>query len=273
VTQPPSALTPVSLEVSRAAAAAFSGRAWAASALFFLPAVLLAGFMDREINSIQEEGRRRVLQSGTLFIQVLAGAGLIAVQVRRARERVEGIDPELRTLGPWWLRSLPVALALAGAFIVVWVALGGLIESIGREANRNLLRIFPLILAFAAAAYTAGLAVVATWLPAIRAIEGCPTGPAASILRTLWAKARGRLALHVAVAGIATWLAWMAAGTAVSIVYSWAGSGPGYPATFSAVLYDDVLRRWLALTPPLAVLASSGVASYLLLRPLNGAAQ
>jgi hypothetical protein len=266
----PSALSPVSLEVSRAAAAAFSGRAWFASALFFLPALILAAFFEREIREIQEEGRRRVLLSGTLLVQVLAGAATISLQVRRARERIDGIEPELGILGRAWVRSLPFAVVLAGAFVVMWVALGGVIESIGRDANRNLLRIFPLFLALVAAACTAGIAVIGAWIPAIRSIEECSTGPAASILRSLWAKSRGRLVLHVAVAGIATWLAWMASGTAVAIVYSWAGPGPS-PATVAGVLYEDALRRWLTLTPPMAVLGSSGVASYVLLRPMNGA--
>ena len=159
---------------------------------------------------------------------------------------------------------------------MAWVALGGAIESLtevnararGGAGPLGLLRIVPLALAALMAADLAALALLVSWLSAIRSIEGCATGTAAAILRGIWLKQRSRLFLHAAVAAFATWGSWVAISAVVNAVY--AGVGPyAAPGTAASILLDDALRTWLIATPPLAVLGSAGVASYLLLRPLG----
>jgi hypothetical protein len=269
---PPSALSPVSPEVARAAAAAFSGRAWIASAVFLLPALALAAFLEAQIREVHSEGRRRVLLTGVFLIQLLAAASAVAVHVRRARDRVENSEPHLGPLFEGWKSTLGMTASLCAGFLVVWVALGGAVETLSDATSRfagGLLRFVPLSLAALMAADLAALALLVTWLSAIRAVEGCPTVPAASILRGIWRKSRSRLILHAGVSGVTTWAVWFTTSSVVGAVYAGAG-GPGPPGFPASILYDDALRTWLVWTPPLAVLGSAGVASYLLLRPLTG---
>jgi hypothetical protein len=267
---PPSALSPVSPEIARAAAAAVSGKSWAASAVFLLPALVATAILDEAIRGVSAEGRRRVLSTGVFLIQLIAAAGVLAVHVRRARDRVEGAEAGIRLLARGWRACLGMTSALCGGFLVAWVALGGAIESLSEvSGSTGPLRIVPLALAASMAAAAAVLAALTAWLAAIRAIEGCATGPAAAILRGLWGQSRGRIVLHAAVSGLATWAVWMAMSHVVGAIY--AGAGPAPPAhSVAAVLYDQALRTWLTWTPPLSVLGSCSVASYLLLRPLNG---
>lgn len=273
---PPSALSPVSPEVARAAAAPFASRAWTASAVFLLPALVLMAIASEMIRGVDAEGRRRVLSTGVFLVQLIAAAGAVAVQARRARERIENSEPALRVLASTWRQSLALSAGLCGAFLVAWVALGGAIESMrqvdsraaGGAGSLGLLRIVPLALAALMAADLAALALLATWMASIRAIEGCGTTTAAAILRGIWSKSRSRLFLHAAVAASATWGTWVAMSMVVNAVYAGAASLAA-PGTTASVLLDDALRTWLIATPPLAVLGSAGVASYLLLRPLG----
>lgn len=268
---PPSALSPVSPEVARAAAAAFSGRAWIASAVFLLPVLVLSAFLEAQVREVHSEGRRRVLLTGVFLVQVLAAAGMASVHVRRARDKVENSEPRLGLLFAWWKTTLGMTVSLCAGFLVVWVALGGAVETLSGATFRfagGLLRIVPLSLAALMAADLAALAVLVTWLSAIRAVEGCPTGPAASTLRGIWRKSRSRLILHAVVSGVTTWAVWVTTSSVVGAVYAGAG-GSGRPGAVSSILYDDALRTWLVWTPPLALLGSAAVASYLLLRPLS----
>lgn len=277
ISVPPSALSPVSPEVARAAAAPFTGGAWIVSAVFLLPALIVTAFLEDAIRGIVPEGRRRVLSTGLFLVQLIAATGVVAVHARRARERIDRPEPPLRKLVQSWVGTLGMTSGLCAAFLVVWVALGGAIDSLVEVASQTpqgggtlgLLRIVPLSLAALMAADLAALALAVAWLSAIRAIEGCGTGRAATILRGLWAKSRGRLLLHVAVGAFSSWVVWAAVSGAVGGIFALAGPVP-LPGTAAAILYDNALRTWLAWTPPLAVLGSAGVASYLLLRPLNG---
>jgi hypothetical protein len=273
---PLSALSPVSPEIARAAAAPFSGGAWIASAAFLLPVLVLTALLDEAIRGVEAEGRRRVLSTGVFLIQLAAAAGTVAVHVRRARDRIENSGPGLGALARWWTGTIGMTSGLCAGFLVLWVALGGAIESLSEVPARpptgsgtlGLLRIVPLALATVMAAVLAALALGVAWLSAIRAVEGCRAGPAASILRGLWAKSRSRLLLHGAVAAAATAAAWVGMNAVVGAIYDAAGAAPAR-STAASILYDDALRMWLVWTPPLAVLGSAGVASYLLLRPLN----
>ena len=267
---PPSALSPVSPEIARAGAAAFSGRSWIASAVFLLPALVATAVLDEAIRGVSAEGRRRVLSTGVFLIHLVAAGGVLAVHVRRARDRIEGAESGIRILSHWWRTCLGMTATLGAGFLVAWVALGGAIESLSETSgSTGPLRIVPLALAASMASAAAVLAALTAWLAATRAIEGCATGPAAAILRGLWGKSHGRIVLHLAVSGLATWAVWLAMSHLVGAIY--AGAGPAPPAhSVSAVLYDQALRTWLIWTPPLSVLGSCGVASYLLLRPLNG---
>jgi hypothetical protein len=268
VPYPPSALSPVSPEVARAAATPFVGRAWLASAVFLLPALLVTAILGAAIEEIIAEGRRRVLSSAVFLIQLVAAAGTISVHVRRARERVENGEPGLRTLGRWWRKTVISAGGLCSGFIVVWVSLGAALEWLWESPSPGLLRVVPLAISALLIFSGAALGIVITWIPAIRAIEDCSSGSAAAILQGIWSKSRGRLLLHAAVGGMATWLAWLAMTRLVGALYSWAGPG-SKSGSASAILYDETLRPWLVWTPTLAVLGSAGVASYLLLRQLN----
>jgi hypothetical protein len=270
VPYPPSALSPVSPEVARAAAAPFTGGAWIASAVFLLPALLAAALLGEALRGVEAEGRRRVLSSGVLLIQLIAAAGTISVHVRRARERVENNEPDFRTLVGWWKQSVGPAAGLCAGFLVVWVSLGGALEALRETEAPGLMRALPLAIAALMIVSVAALAVLAAWIPAIRAIEDCRTGPAAAILRGLWSKSRSRLLLHAAVGGIAAWLTWQAMTRLVSAAYAWARDGSPAGAAAS-IFYDETLLPWLIWTPTLAVAGSAGVASYLLLRHLGPA--
>ena len=275
---PPSALSAVSPEVARAVSAPFSGGAWIASAFFLLPAVVLTAILGDSLRGFGPEGRRRVLTTGLFLIQLIAAAGAVAVHSRRSRDRIEKIETDIPTLGRWWLRTAGLTSGLSAAFLVAWVALGGAIDSLAEVASRSaqgggtlgLFRIVPLGLATLMAVDLAVLAFAVSWISAIRTIEGCTTGVAASILRGLWAKSRSRLLLHASAGALATWLTWLGMNAAVGAIFALAVPQP-LPDTAAALLYDHALRTWLVWTPPLAVLASAGVSSYLLLRPLNGA--
>lgn len=272
VPYPPSALSPVSPEVARAAAAPFVGRAWLASAVFLLPALLVTAILGEIISGIMEEGRRRVLSAAVFLIQLVAGAGTISVQVRRARERVENGEPAWAALGRWWRSTVVTAAGLGVAFIVVWVSLKAALQWLGELPSLGLFRIVPLAISSLLIFSGAALALLITWIPAIRAIEDCSPGSAAAILHGIWSRSRGRLLLHAAVAGVASWLAWLAMNWLVGALYLWAGPGSA-SGSASAILYDNTLRPWLVWTPTLAVLGSAGVASYLLLRQLNQSSQ
>ncbi len=270
---PPSALSPVSPEVARAAAAAFSGRAWIASSLFLLPALILTAILEEAIRGIGAEGKRRVLSTGVFLVQLIAAAGAVAAHARRARDRIDNLEPDLRALARWWRETIGMTVGLCGAFLVAWVALGGAMESLSEVVSGGgavgLLRLVPLSLAALMALALAALALLVAWLSAIRAVEGCRSGPAGTILRGIWLKSGSRLVLHAAVAAAASWAAWIGMSAIAGAIYE--GAGPASPAgTAASILYDHSLRTWLVWTPPLAVLGSAGVASYLLLRPLNG---
>ena len=268
---PPSALSPVSPEVARAAASPFCGGAWLSSLVFLLPPLVLAGIATELIRGLEAEGKRRVLSTGVFLVELIAAAGVVALHARRARERIETSEPRIRALASEWRRVSAMAASLCAAFLVAWVALGGAIESLLRAGiGSGVFRIVPLVLAALMAADLAALAILVAWLSAIRAIEGCGTGTAAAILRGIWSKQRSRLFLHGAVAAFATWGAWVTMAAVVNAVYAGVGSY-AVPGTTASVLLDDALRTWLIATPPLAVLGSSGVASYLLLRPLGSA--
>jgi hypothetical protein len=103
---PPSALSPVSPEVARAAASPFAGGAWIASAVFLLPALVLMAILGEAIRGIEAEGRRRVLSIGIFLAQLIAAAGVVAVQ---SRARATG--SELRAQSP---RRSPRVAAIAG---------------------------------------------------------------------------------------------------------------------------------------------------------------
>lgn len=268
VPYPPAALSPVSPEVARAVAAAFSGRAWLASALCLLPVLVAAALFEGAIGRIQSEGRRGVLMNGVLLLQLIAAAGTVAVQARRARERVENSEPPPWLLRAAWRDSFILCASLCAGFLVVWVALRGALDSLGGYTSSNLLRIVPLTLAGAMAVAVAALAGLVAWLSAIRAVEGCASAPAVSLLRGAWKASRGRLILHAAVAGLATGAVWLATEWIVRAVYSAAGP-PGDPGSWTYILYERALRDWLIWTPTLATLGSGAVASYLLLRPLG----
>jgi len=275
---PPSALSPLAPEIVRAVSAPFTAKAWIASAVFLLPPLLLTGLLEEGIRGVEAEGRRRVLGLGLAWLQLAAAAGAVAVHVRRARDRVENADPSVGTLVRWWASTLGITAGLPAAFGITWVALRGVLEWLADAASRSpafaetfaLLRIVPLTLAALMAAGLGALALGVTWMTAIRAVEGCGSGPAASILRALWRKSRPRLLLHASAAGICAGAAYFAMQYVVAAVYGWAGL-PSDPGVWSSLLYDHALRMALVWTPPLAVLGSAGVGSYLLLRSLNGA--
>ncbi|HEY3227225.1 MAG TPA: hypothetical protein VGK61_09560 [Planctomycetota bacterium] len=274
---PPAALSPLAPEVTRAAAAPFTAKAWIVSAVFLLPPLLLTGLLEEGVRGVEAEGRRRVLGFGIAWLHLAAAAGAVAVHVRRARDRVENVDPSVGALVRWWGSTLGITAGLPAAFGITWVAFRGVLEWLADNASRSpgfaetfaLLRVVPLALAGLMAAGLAALAVGVTWMTAIRAVEGCATGPAASILRALWRKSRPRLLLHASVAGISAGAAYFAMEYVVAAVYGWAGLPPA-PGEWSSLLYDHALRTALVWTPPLAILGSAGVGSHLLLRSLNG---
>lgn len=275
---PPTAISPLAPEIVRAIGAPFTANTWIASAVFLLPPLLLTGLLEEGVQGVEAEGRRTVLGFGIAWLQLAAAAGVVSVQVRRARDRVESIDPSVGALVRWWISTLGITAGLPAAFGITWVALRGVLEWLSDAALRSpsfaetfaLLRIVPLTLASFMAAGLGALAIGVTWMTAIRAVEGCDAGPAAAILRALWRKSRPRLFLHAFVGGISAGGAYFAMDHVVSAVYRWAGFASD-PASWSALLYDHALRSAVVWTLPLAILGAAGVGSYLLLRSLNGA--